>query len=83
MAMFCAGHLFVLKLGIAFGAFLVGHMLGWFGYVANVEQTERSLNGIMLAFAGSSIVAAVLVLICLQFYRLTKGWQDRLPADPR
>jgi Na+/melibiose symporter-like transporter len=83
MAMFCAGHLFVLKLGIAFGAYLVGHMLGWFGYVAHAEQTERALDGIMFAFAGSSIVAAVLVLVCLQFYRLTKGWQDRLPADPR
>jgi GPH family glycoside/pentoside/hexuronide:cation symporter len=78
MAMFCAGHLFVLKLGNAFGGFFVGHVLGWFGYQANVAQTERALNGIMIAFAGSSIAAAILVLICLQFYRLRRGWQDRL-----
>jgi len=32
----------------------------------------------MIAFAGSSIAAAVLVLICLQFYKLTRGWQSRL-----
>jgi hypothetical protein len=31
----------------------------------------------MLAFAGSSILSALLVLICLQFYRLTRGWQSR------
>jgi GPH family glycoside/pentoside/hexuronide:cation symporter len=77
MAMFCAGHLFVLKLGNAFGGFFVGHLLGWFGYQANVEQSERALTGIMIAFAGSSILAASLVLVCLQFYRLTRGWQDR------
>jgi Na+/melibiose symporter-like transporter len=55
-------------------------MLAWFGYQPNVEQSERALTGIMVAFAGSSIVAAVLVLGCLQFYRLTRGWQSRMPA---
>jgi GPH family glycoside/pentoside/hexuronide:cation symporter len=78
MAMFCAGHLFVLKLGNAVGGFLTGHLLGWFGYQANVEQSERALTGIMIAFAGSSITAALLVLACLQFYKLTRGWQSRL-----
>ena len=77
MAMFCAGHLFALKMGNAFGGFFTGHLLGWFGYQPNVEQSEHALTGIMLAFAGSSIVGAVLVVVCLQFYRLTKGWQDR------
>ena len=78
MAMFCGGHLFVLKLGNALGGFFVGHMLAWFGYQPNVEQTPRALTGIMAAYAGSSIVAALLVLVCLQFYRLTRGWQGRL-----
>jgi GPH family glycoside/pentoside/hexuronide:cation symporter len=77
MAMFCAGHLFVLKMGNAFGGWLTGHMLDWFGYVANVEQTERALEGILLAFAGSSVVAALLVILCLQFYRLTRGWEQK------
>lgn len=77
MAMFCAGHLFVLKMGNAFGGWLTGHMLDWFGYEANVEQTESALTGILLAFAGSSVVAAILVLLCLQFYRLRKGWERR------
>lgn len=80
MAMFCAGHLFVLKIGNALGGWLTGHMLAWYGYVANVEQTERALQGILLAFAGSSVVAALLVIVCLLFYRLTRGWQERLPA---
>lgn len=81
MAMFCGGHLFVLKLGNAFGGFFVGHMLAWFGYQPNVEQTDRALMGIMAAFAGSSIVAALLVLVCLQFYRLKRGWQGHLAPE--
>jgi GPH family glycoside/pentoside/hexuronide:cation symporter len=81
MAMFCAGHLFALKMGNAFGGYFTGHFLGWFGYQANVEQTEHALTGIMLAFAGSSIVGAVLVVICLHFYKLKRGWQDRLATS--
>jgi GPH family glycoside/pentoside/hexuronide:cation symporter len=80
MAMFCAGHLFALKMGNAFGGFFTGHFLGWFGYQPNVEQTPHALTGIMIAFAGSSIVGGVLVIICLQFYRLKRGWQDRITA---
>lgn len=80
MAMFCAGHLFALKMGNAFGGFFTGYFLGWFGYQPNVAQTPHALTGIMIAFAGSSVLGAVLVLACLQFYRLTRGWQDRLAA---
>ena len=76
--MFCAGHLLVLKLGNAVGTSVTGFMLAWFGYQPNVEQTDRALTGIMVAFAGSSIVAATVVLICLQFYKLTRGWQGRM-----
>jgi len=80
MAMFCAGQLFVLKLGNALGGFLTGHLLDWFGYRPNAVQSHHALTGIMIAFAGSSIAAALLVLLCLQFYRLTRGWQSRLAA---
>jgi GPH family glycoside/pentoside/hexuronide:cation symporter len=79
MAMFCAGHLFVLKMGNAMGGFFTGFVLAGFGYQANVEQTETALRGILIAFAGSSVVAALLVIFTLQFYRLTRGWQDRVP----
>ncbi len=79
MAMFCAGHLFALNIGNALGSSLTGVILAVFGYEANVVQTETALRGILIAFAGSSFVAAVLVIICLQFYRLTRGWQQRIP----
>ncbi|MEZ5323463.1 MAG: MFS transporter [Verrucomicrobiales bacterium] len=78
MAMFCGGHLFALKAGNAIGGSLTGWLLGFFGYQANVVQTDRALFGIVLVFAGSTVVAATLVLVCLQFYKLTHGWKERL-----
>ena len=75
MAMFFAGQLFALKMGISVGGGAGGWILGVFGYQANVEQTPRSLFGIKLAFAGGPLVAAILVLILLQSYKLKKGWE--------
>jgi GPH family glycoside/pentoside/hexuronide:cation symporter len=81
MAMFCGGHLFALKAGNAVGGSLTGWVLALSGYEANVEQTDQALFGILIAFAGSSVVAALLVIACLHFYKLTRGWQERpLPA---
>jgi glycoside/pentoside/hexuronide:cation symporter, GPH family len=78
MAMFFAGQLFALKMGISIGGGAGGWILGMFGYQANVEQTERSLFGIKLAFAGAPLVTAILVVIILQFYKLKKGWEHKL-----
>ncbi|MBL9166182.1 MAG: MFS transporter [Verrucomicrobiales bacterium] len=75
MAMFFAGQLFALKMGISVGGGSGGWILGVFGYQANVEQTERSLTGIKVAFAGAPLAAAILVVILLQFYKLKKGWE--------
>lgn len=77
MAMFFAGQLFALKMGISVGGGSAGWILGMFGYEANVEQSERSLMGIKLAFAGAPLVAAIVVVILLQFYKLKKGWEQR------
>jgi GPH family glycoside/pentoside/hexuronide:cation symporter len=75
MAMFFAGQLFALKMGISVGGGCAGWILGIFGYKANVEQTEHSLFGIKLAFAGAPLVAAIVVVILLHFYKLKKGWE--------
>lgn len=77
MAMFCAGHLFALNIGNALGQVMTGGLLALLGYEANVEQTDSALLGIRIAFAGSSIVAAMLAMLCLKSYRLTRGWEER------
>jgi GPH family glycoside/pentoside/hexuronide:cation symporter len=88
MAMFFAGQLFALKLGISIGGGSGGWILGVFGYKANVEQSAESLLGIKLAFAGGPIVAAIIVFILMQFYKLKKGWEHeesigRSGVEPR
>jgi GPH family glycoside/pentoside/hexuronide:cation symporter len=80
MAMFCGGHLFALKVGNAVGGSLTGVVLAISGYEANVEQSAAALRGIVIAFAGSSVVGALLVIACLRYYRLTRGWQERIPV---
>ena len=87
LALFFAGQLFALKMGISVGGGLGGRILGMFGYQANVEQTASSLFGIKLAFAGGPLVAAVLVIVLLHFYKLKKGWEQRIgnaatPSSP-
>jgi GPH family glycoside/pentoside/hexuronide:cation symporter len=83
MAMFCAGHLFMLKLGLGFGGFFLGHFLGWFGYEPGAAQTDQALTGIRLAYAGSTVVVGAIALVCLQFYRLKRGWEDHYVPAPR
>lgn len=80
LALFFAGQLFALKMGISVGGGLGGRILGMFGYQPNVEQSASSLFGIKLAFAGGPLVAAVLVVILLQFYKLKKGWEKSVPS---
>src|SRR5690606_19629475 len=80
MAMFCAGHLCALSLGIAIGQVLTGGVLAVFGYEANVAQSDTALLGIKIAFAGSSIAGGLLAFLCLRWYRLTRGWQQRIPG---
>jgi GPH family glycoside/pentoside/hexuronide:cation symporter len=82
MAMFFAGQLFALKMGISIGGGCAGWILGMFGYRPNVEQSQRSLFGIKLAFAGGPLVAAVIVLLLLQLYKLKKGWEQNEAIVP-
>jgi GPH family glycoside/pentoside/hexuronide:cation symporter len=74
MAMSFSGHLLALKIGIAVGGALTGWILAGVGYQPNAEQTEMALNGIVFNYAGSSVIAGILIIICFAFYRLNKEW---------
>jgi GPH family glycoside/pentoside/hexuronide:cation symporter len=67
-----SASLFSLKTGTMIGGSLGGHMLGWFGFVANQEQSGQSLLGIVLMF---SIIPAVLAIgkaVALWIYPLNR-----------
>lgn len=56
------------KMGLAVGGAFAALMLGWTGYVANVEQTERALAGIEALFNLIPAGFSVLCLLTLIFY---------------
>ena len=60
-----ASAIFGTKIGLAFGAWVTGWLLTWFGYVANIEQTTTSLLGIRLSmsvFPAAMLIAAALLM---------------------
>jgi GPH family glycoside/pentoside/hexuronide:cation symporter len=54
-----SASLFALKTGTMIAGFLGGRLLDWFGFIANQEQPERSLWGILLMF---SIIPAIIAI---------------------
>jgi len=62
-----ASAIFSTKAGVAVGAGIYGLLLTYFGYVANVEQSARSMHGIILSMSwipcGLMVAAAALMLL--------------------
>jgi GPH family glycoside/pentoside/hexuronide:cation symporter len=77
MAMSFSGHLLALKIGIAMGGALTGWILAFSGYEPNVAQSQSALNGIVFNLAGSQVIAGIIVLGCLSFYKLDKAWAEQ------
>ncbi|MCG8527464.1 MAG: MFS transporter [Opitutales bacterium] len=76
-----SGIIFSQKTGVAVGAGLAGWILGWFGFVANVEQTETALFGIRLMF---SIIPGIFLLfaaISVIFYGITNPVIKEMEKD--
>ena len=65
-----SASLFSLKTGSMIAGLLGGWMLAWFGFVANQEQSERSLWGIMLMFSIIPAFFAICKGIALWIYPL-------------
>ena len=61
---------FVQKVGLAIGGALIGWMLGYYGFVANAEQTPRVIHGITLLFSLLPGVFALLAGFATIFYAL-------------
>lgn len=67
-----AGILFALKAGLGLGGALGGWVIGIYGYVPNVAQTQHALLGIRLGASLYSTIPFVLCLVCLALYPISK-----------
>lgn len=72
---------FAAKMGLAFGAGLSGYILAYFGFVANVEQSENSLLGIRMMFSLVPATLAILSALVMLFYGLRRDEMDRIEQE--
>jgi GPH family glycoside/pentoside/hexuronide:cation symporter len=61
---------FVQKVGLAIGSAMIGWLLGYYGFVANVEQAPRVVHGINLLFSFLPGAFALLAAFATIFYPL-------------
>lgn len=76
-----AAAMFVQKAGLAIGGSLVGVLMSYFGYVANVEQSAESSHGILLMFSIIPGVLTVLSGIVLFWYPLSDPEVDEIAKE--
>ncbi len=76
-----ASAIFGTKIGVAVGAWMFGLILAYFGYVANVAQTARSLQGIILSMSWIPCVLLVLAAAVMQLYPLSDSFMEKVEAE--
>jgi GPH family glycoside/pentoside/hexuronide:cation symporter len=72
---------FAQKVGLAIGSAMIGWLLSYFGFVANVEQTPRALHGINLLFTLLPGGFAVLAGLAIIFYQLDEPQVKQIERD--
>jgi len=72
---------FMAKISSAIGGGLAAFLLGLYGYVANIEQTQQALTGIFHMNTIWPAVATVIGIIPFFFYDLTDEKVERITAE--
>jgi GPH family glycoside/pentoside/hexuronide:cation symporter len=72
---------FGLKAGLGVGGALGGYILAGYGYVPNVAQSPHALDGIRLMMSLFPAIGFGLCLLCLFFYRIDLGFENRLADE--
>jgi sugar (glycoside-pentoside-hexuronide) transporter len=72
---------FALKAGLGFGGAIAGYVLAFYGYVPNVAQTTRALDGIRYTMTIFPAFTFALCIVCLLFYRIDKRTEIRMTDE--
>jgi GPH family glycoside/pentoside/hexuronide:cation symporter len=72
---------FAQKFGLALGGGATGWMLSQFGFVANVEQSPQTLQGIKMMMSFIPGIAAGIAMAAAIFYELDDGQMKRIELD--
>jgi GPH family glycoside/pentoside/hexuronide:cation symporter len=76
-----ASAIFSTKIGFALGAAMLGWILTYFGYSANVEQTSRSIHGIVLSMSWIPGVMLVLAAATMALYPLNEELMVKIETE--
>jgi Na+/melibiose symporter-like transporter len=76
-----AAVVFGLKAGIGLGGAIQGWILSHYGYVANVAQSERSLQGILLTATIFPAIPFGLGVILLLLYKINKKVEYQMASE--
>lgn len=68
-----AGILFALKAGLGLGGALASWIIGFYGFVANVSQSEQALLGIRLGATVYATIPILIGLVCMIYYPIGKS----------
>jgi GPH family glycoside/pentoside/hexuronide:cation symporter len=76
-----ASAIFATKIGFAIGAWMLGMILAFFGYAANVAQTSRSIHGIILSMSWIPGVMLVMAAAMMVLYPLSDPLMVKIEAE--
>jgi len=76
-----ASAIFSTKIGFAIGAWMLGLILAFFGYAANVAQTSRSIHGIILSMSWIPGVMLVMAAATMALYPLNDTLMVKVEAE--
>jgi glycoside/pentoside/hexuronide:cation symporter, GPH family len=72
---------FAQKFGIALGGGLLGWLLAYFGFIANVPQTPETLNGIILMMSFIPAIGSMIAAIAAFFYPLDDTTMQKIEKE--
>jgi sugar (glycoside-pentoside-hexuronide) transporter len=72
---------FGLKAGLGIGGAIGGYVLSAYGYVPNVEQASRALDGIRMSASLFPALGFLLCGVCLLFYRIDRRLENQIAND--
>ena len=72
---------FALKAGLGVGGAIGGYVLSAYGYVPNVAQSARALDGIRLSASLFPALGFLVSGLCLLFYRIDRDTEFRMSGE--
>jgi Na+/melibiose symporter-like transporter len=72
---------FALKFGLSVGSFMLLQLLGWYGYVANAEQSSEALQGIRLTASLYPTIMFAACTLLLMAYKINKQMTLQIADD--